>query len=214
MAPAMKIAPFFAALVAGFLFVSCSSTSQISLSYVPGPGHQRPGQAELTTRMFEDRRGEEATYIGTVRTQIGTPVERVHTRLPVDQVVTNAFGHALQARGMLTSPNAARFVITGEILDLSCLSLVRPSGYARIRVKVLDAGSGQILFNQVFESERTGAPYIPGSGSPVPLLRDLVSAALQDAVDRCLDEGGLRAILDSSGPRPGGASPRFVPGML
>ena len=143
----MKTAPALAALllVAALLTPSCSVTSQVSLDYVPAPGHTQPGAAEFTTRPFVDRRGEHPTFLGTVRTQIGTPVEQVNTRLPVDTIVTNAFGHALQARGMLTSPSAARYIVTGEVLDLYCQMLVRPYGYARLRVSVLEAGSGQII---------------------------------------------------------------------
>ena len=210
----MKIAPLFAALLLGLFLASCSTTSQISLDYVPNPGHIRPGQPEFTTRLFVDQRNEEPLFLGTVRTQIGTPIERVYTRSPANQIVTNACGHALQARGMLTSPNSARYIVTGEVLDLFCQMLVRPNGYARIRFKVIEAGSGQILFNRVFEGERTGSAYLPGSGSPVPTLRDLTSGALQDAVDRALDDGGFRAIVDGTGPRPGGPNPRFAPGML
>jgi hypothetical protein len=210
----MKTVPLFAALSLALTLASCNTVSQVSLDYVPSPGRIRQGQAEFTTRQFSDQRGEEPTFLGTVRTQIGTPVERVQTRSPVAQIVTNAFGHGLQARGMLTSPSAARYIVTGDVMDLYCQMLVRPSGYARIRVKVVDAGSGQILFNRVFEGERTGAAYLPGSGSPVPDLRVLTSGALQDAVDRALDDGDLRAIVEGMGPRPGGPNPRFVPGML
>ncbi|MDZ4288862.1 MAG: hypothetical protein U0984_12930 [Prosthecobacter sp.] len=94
--------------------------------------------------------------------------------------------------------------------------LVRPYGYARVRVSVLEAGSGQILFTQVFTGERQGAAYLPGTGSPVPLLRDLVSGALQDAVDRALDDGTLRSRMGSGAAPlpPGTRNPSFVPGML
>ena len=210
----MKIVPFFAALSLAFCAVSCSTTSQVSLDYVPSRGHVLPGTAEFTTRMFSDQRGEEPTFLGTVRTQIGTPVERLHLRAPADQVVTNAFGHGLQARGMLASPASARYIITGEVMDLYCQMMVHPSGYARVRVKVVEAGSGQILLNRIFEGERTGPVYLPGSGSPVPQLRELTSGALQDAVDHALDDGGFRALVDGMTPRPGGPSPRFTPGMF
>ncbi|HYF35536.1 MAG TPA: hypothetical protein VD994_09630, partial [Prosthecobacter sp.] len=159
------------------------------------------------------------TYLGTVRTQIGTPVEEVQTRLPVAQVATNAFGHGLQARGMLTSPRAARYVVTGEVLDLYCQMLVRPYGYARVRVTVLEAGSGQILYSRVYEGERQNSAYLPGSGSPVGSLSALVSGALQDVVDKALDDSNLRSRLGGAAgavPGPGTAPgrPQFVPGML
>lgn len=181
-----------ATLLALFALVSCSTTSQISLDYVPGPGHVRPGQSEFATRPFSDQRGAGELDLGTVRTQIGTPLEHVQTRVPVSQVVTNAFGHGLQTRGMLTPPRSARYVVTGDVLDLYCQMLVRPYGYARVRVTVLDAVTGQIIHSHVYSGERSARAYVPGSGSPVPVLRDLVSGALQDAVDQALDDPRLR----------------------
>ncbi|SKA99648.1 hypothetical protein SAMN02745166_02995 [Prosthecobacter debontii] len=186
----------FVTLLAATALVSCSSTSQVSLDYSPDPGRVRPGQPEFATREFRDRRDMEPTDLGTVRTQIGTPLENVQTRVPVSQVVTNAFGYGLQARGMLTAPRSSRYIVTGEVLDLYCQMLVRPYGYARVRVTVLESASGQIIHSKVYTGERSSGMYVPGSGSPVPLLRDLVSGALQDAVDRALDDSEMRGRLN------------------
>lgn len=192
---------FFAAggLLGALVLSCCTTTSQVSLDYVPGTGAARPGAQEFTTRPFADRREMGPNDLGTVRTQIGTPVEQVQTRVPAAQMVTNAFGYGLQARNMLTSESSARFTVTGEVLDLYCQLLVRPYGYARLRVSVLDANTGEILHSQIYTGERQGAAYIPGSGSPVPLLRDLASGALQDAVDRALDDEQMRGRIGTAG---------------
>jgi len=179
---------FLAALVLS----SCATTSEVSLDYVPSTGQIRPGRPDFSVRDFGDRRGVGTHELDTVRTQLGTPVEHVRTRVPAHQIVTNAFAHGLDARGMLSQPGGARFIVTGEVLDLYCQMLVRPYGYARVRVMLLDAATGQVLHTSVFKGERQGPAYIPGSGSPVPLLRDLVSGALQDAVDRALDDPVIR----------------------
>lgn len=193
-----------AALLAVSALVSCSTTSQVSLDYAATAGHVQPGHPEFATRPFNDQRDAGPNELGTVRTQIGTPVEYVQTRVPVSDVVTNAFGYGLQTRGMLTSPRGARYVVTGDVMDLYCQMLVRPYGYARIRVTVLDSASGQILHSKVYTGERGSGAFVPGSGSPVPLLRDLVSGALQDAVDKALDDPSLRSRVGGGGDmRPG-----------
>lgn len=195
-----------ATLLAVSALVSCSTTSQVSLDYAGSPGHVRPGQPEFSTREFRDQRDMGPQELGTVRTQIGTPLEYVQTRVPVSNVVTNAFGYGLQTRGMLTRPRGSRFIVTGDILDLYCQMLVRPYGYARVRVTVLEAGSGQILHSRVYTGERGSSAYVPGSGSPVPLLRDLVSGALQDAVDKALDDPEMRSRLGTGSSGGGGRS--------
>lgn len=190
--------------------VSCTTTSEVSLDYVPGPGHVQPGAAEFATRPFVDRRDMGPIELGTVRTQLGTPVENVQTKIPVANVVTNAFGYGLQTRGMLASRSSARFIITGEVLDLHCKQIVRPYGYAKVRVNVVEADSGRIIHTAVYEGERQSPPYIPGSGTPVPVLRDLTSGALQDAVDRALDDPAMRGRIGGRS----GETPGWQPGMI
>jgi len=175
--------------------LSCTSTSEVTLDYVPGPGQVKSGASEFTTQPFVDRRDVGLNELGTVRTQIGTPIEKINTRTPVASIVTNAFGYALQSRNMLSSRSAARFIVTGEVLDLHCTLLVRPYGYAKLRVNVIEAGSGRIVHSEVYEGERQSGAYVPGSGTPVPLLSDLASGALQDAVDHALDDPAMRAHL-------------------
>lgn len=187
----------FVALLGVLTLASCSTTSQVSLDYASTSGHVQPGKPEFSTRPFRDERGMEPMELGTVRTQLGTPIEYVQTRVPVSDVVTNAFGHGLQARNMFSRPRNSRFIITGDVLDLNCQQLVRPYGYARVRVTVMDAASGQIIHSRIYTGERGSGAYVPGSGSPVPLLRDLVSSALQDVVDKALDDPELRSKLNS-----------------
>ena len=189
---------------------ACTTTSQISLDYAPRPGHIQPGAAEFITQAFTDRRDVGTHDLGTVRTQLGTPLEHVQTRIPVADLVTNAFGYGLQARGMLSQRSGARYIVTGEVLDLHCKQLVRPYGYARLQVTVLDAATGRVLHSATYEGERQSTAYVPGSGSPVPLLSDLTSGALQDAVDRALDDSAMRSRITSS---PGQVS-GWQPGML
>ena len=77
-------------------------------------------------------------------------------------------------------------------------------------MNVVEAVSGRVLFTHVYEGERQSNAYRPGSGSPVPLLRDLTSRALQEAVDRALDDTNMRQRIGTgSGDRP-----RYTPGML
>ena len=192
------------------VLASCTTISQVSLDYASGVGHVQPGAPEFSTQAFMDRRDQGPSELGTVRTQIGTPVEHVQMSVPAASAVTNAFGYALQVRGMLASPTAARFTVTGEVLDLHCKLLVHPYGYARLRVSVLEAATGRVIHSATYEGERQSSAYVPGSGSPVPLLRDLTSGALQDAVDRALDDPAMRARIGSSS----GEVSAWQPGMI
>jgi hypothetical protein len=80
---------------------------------------------------------------------------------------------------------------------------------AKLRVNVIEAGTGRIVHSNIYEGERQSGAYIPGSGTPVPMLGDLASGALQDAVDQALDDPSMRAQLgvgrsmESSNWQPG-----------
>lgn len=190
------------ALGLAVLLTGCGSTA-VSLDYQPTLGQNLPGPRKLSVGRFADMRQEGAYYLGEVRTPIGTPLERINSRVPVDEVVRNAFSHGLNARGMLAG-HGAPYVITGEILDLRGDQVVRPAGYARVRVNVVRTTTGQIIFSRIYTGERESSAYRPGSGSPVPVIRELVSRALQDVVDRALDDRAMRERLEPL-PSPYGA---------
>ena len=198
------------AATACFSLSSCLNSSVISLDYIPQPGLMVRGDPDFAVGQFKDKRGEKSQTLGHVRLPIGPSVDTIQTRLPVSDVVRNAFAYALEARGMLATNVKGRFILTGEIQDLRSQLLVHPYGYARIRVNVVEAMSGRVLYTRVYEGERQSNAYRPGSGSPVPLLRDLTSRALQDAVDRALDDTTMRQRLGTSTAE----RPRYTPGML
>jgi hypothetical protein len=185
-------------LAFGLLMTACAAT-QVSLDYQPTRGQIVKGAPIMAVGRFANARREDSYYLGVVRTPIGTPLEYIQSRTPVEEIVHNAFSHACSARGMLTSPRKARYVITGEVLELAAQQLVHPYGYARLRVNVVKGSTGQIVFSRVYIGERQNPAYRPGSGSPVPLLRELVSRALQDAVDRAMDDPEMRSRLGSGG---------------
>lgn len=189
-----RVSLLLLALGASVMLCNCGTTS-VSLDYQPTLGQNIPGPRKIAAGRFADMRQEGAYHLGEVRTPIGTPLERITSRVPVDDVVRNAFSHGLRARGMLASPGAP-FVLTGEILELHGDQVVRPAGYARIRVNLVNAGSGQIVFSRIYAGERESSAYRPGSGSPVPIIRELISRALQDAVDRALDDRAMRERLN------------------
>lgn len=192
---------------AAILLLSGCAATQVSLDYQPTSAQIIKGSPIMAVGRFANSRNEDSYYLGVVRTPIGTPIEYIQTRTPIEEIVHNAFSHACSARGMLNSPSKARYVITGEVLDLYAQQLVRPYGYARIRVNIVKGSTGQIVFSRVYAGERQNPAYRPGSGSPVPGLRELVSRALQDAVDRAMDDPEMRGRIQS-----GGAS--YQPGML
>jgi hypothetical protein len=204
---------FFAlsGLAAALSLASCATQSSISLDYAPVPGGSLRGAPIFTVGAFANKRDMDSYQLGTVKLPVGVPIEQLRSASPVETVVANCFAHAMEYRGMLTDSNRASLLITGDVLELYGQLLVHPYAYARIRMNVVEIGSGRVVFSKVYTGERQTTAYRPGSGSPVPILEDLISRALQDAVDRAVDDPAMRSQIQSGS---GGYRPRYTPGML
>jgi len=182
--------------IAALLLSSCGfNNSVVSLDYQPELGQGLRGPQVVGVGRFGDFRREGEYYLGTVRSAIATPMDTVSTHVPVSNIVRNAFSHALSSRHMLSSLDAAPYVISGEILDFEAKQILYPEAHIRLRVNLARSGSGHILFTQVYESRRQGPTYLPGSGSPVPAMTDLLSRVLQNVVDQAVDDRRLRSKL-------------------
>ena len=193
--------------LAAMLLSGCLST-EISLDYVPNIGAQRMGAPVISAGVFQDKRGEdEPKLLGTVKTPIGTPFERVYLRVPADEAVRNAFLHGLDARGMMATPARAKFVLEGTIEEFYCQLISKPYAYAKVRVDLVDVASNRVLYRHTYEAECQAGSYLPGEGDPVPQLRDLSSRVLQDVVDKAIDNPEAREWMANPGRADGPGHP-------
>lgn len=197
MIPSSVLLRFSLVIGGAFFLASCGSTP-ISLDYQPSLSQPVPGSTKVSTGRFANMRRQGSSYIGVVRSPIGTPIETLTTNVPVEDLVRNAFAHGLSVRGMFAATGASPYVINGEILDLHCDQVIKPAAYVSIRVNLVLQSTGQVLFSKIYDAEREGTAFVPGSGSPVPRLRELTSRALQDAVDKALNDRALRNRLSAA----------------
>ncbi|CAN5719729.1 hypothetical protein BH11VER1_BH11VER1_38960 [soil metagenome] len=182
----------------GTLFLANCGSTPVSLDYQPSLSRPVPGTTKVAAGRFANMRRQGSSYLGTVRSPIGTPIETLTTNVPIEDVVRNAFAHGLSVRGMFAATGSSPYVINGEILDLHCDQVIKPAAYVSLRVNLVQKSTGQVLFSKIYEAEREGTAFVPGSGSPVPRLRELTSRALQDAVDKALDDRMLRNRLSAA----------------
>lgn len=193
--------------LAALLLSGCLST-QVSLDYVPNSATMRAGLAEVSVGGFIDNRGEEPRLLGTVKTPIGTPFERIYLKVPTEEAVQNAFLHGLSARGMIAPASKARFALEGSIEEFYCQLITKPYAYVRLNVDLVDVASNRVLYRHTYEGERQSATFLPGQGDPVPTLRELASSVLQDAVDRAIDAPLAREWMANPNRADGPGHPR------
>ncbi len=188
------------ALLALLGFTSCTHT-QVSLDYKPREGSMRMGEPVMAVGNFVNMRREGPFFLGIATTALGTPVEMLEMRVPVEEAVHNAFLHAIVARGMDAQANSAKYFISGEVLQLSCRQVSRPYAMARLRVNLVSAANGRVIFSRIFTAERQDAGYYMAQGNVASVLRELASRALQDAVDHAIDDAELRGRMNGDSKR-------------
>lgn len=181
-------------LACASLFLAACTPSTVSLDYQPNFAANVRGPSVFHAGEFVDQRGVAPTYIGGIGIRNVVNLENIYLKVPASDAVRNAVLHALDARHML-SKGAPHYVLSGEIIDLHCELLKVPYAYAQLRVKMTDTHTGRIVFAKEFVGERQSAFFVPGSGDPVPILRQLTSRALQDAVDKAIDDPAMRRVM-------------------
>jgi hypothetical protein len=185
----------FASASAMAMLCQCTSPGNLSLEYNANAVAAVRGSPWFDTAVFMDRRGMGPYEVGSRRPDLSAALESLGTRVPVAQVVTHAVGHALKSRGMLAPKGQARFVVSGEILELQCRQMLRPTAAAMLRVTVMEAGSGRVFGSVVRSSMREAEMQPAGVGTSPEAMGQLLSAALQHCVDQALDDGELRSRL-------------------
>jgi hypothetical protein len=186
-----------AAIFFAVLGLSGCFTAQVSLDYLPRPGMHVMGRPEVGVGQFYDNRGVSSYYLGTSRNAIGTPTEYVMLRVPADEAVRNAFLHALEARTMLADGAGQKYYLSGEIEVLRSSIIKKPFAEVVLRVHLLAAGSERIVFRRTYSSQRAAPGFAFGYQDTVQVMRELASRALQDAVDKALDDPALRRAMRS-----------------
>jgi hypothetical protein len=172
----------------------------VTLQYTPPAGGIVPGPHAITVQAFRDVREEGANgrdhYLGVIKTPVGTPLQYFSTDVPVAQEVANGFRAGLHARDMLSRNGTDNFTLTGDVEELHCEQVVRPSATARIKISLRDKNSGTTVFTHSYEASENRLPSTKAGDA----LLNLTSKVLTKVIDRVLDDPEFRNALDR--PKP------------
>ena len=145
-----------AGFLASLVTVTGCSTHLVSLSYdVPEIGVARSAAAPVTVEPFRDKRGTDPDWLGAIRGGYGNPIKKLRTTTPTAELVTQAFRDALAARGVTVDKTPPRFVVTGAVKKLDCSYYMNREAHAHLFVRVLDAGSRRVVFENLYRADQT-----------------------------------------------------------
>ena len=185
------------ALVTMAFGLGACQTYQVPITYAD-PATVIPGPRTVDLGRFIDARDERdgrGRTLGSIKNEVGIPIKKLTTRKPVAQLVHNAVGYGLKARGMLVDTGKGRYLLGGTITEFYAHQFTSQESGCRIRFQVFRRGNPKPIFTRAYRSQRNRRTAKVSYFSSVDEVADVCSAALQDVIDQALDDPDLRRIL-------------------
>ena len=194
----MKRLMYGTVMLTGLLVAGCSTT-EVSLSYNRDQTIQRAGTAQPVVEVahVDDQRKVDVRWLGAVRGGFGNPLKNLEADRPVSELVKTAFESGLSARGLRAEPGKARVALELIIRKLDCSQYVRREAHVELDLLLMNLADRRTLFTAPVSVTKVsgGNIFDVGIFASVEDLRAVMNGALQEAVDKALDNPSLLARL-------------------
>jgi hypothetical protein len=168
----------------------------VNLTYDPSAAKAVPANAAESVELVSvtDHRKHAANWLGAIRGGYGNPLKTLETPLPVKDMVAKAYEDGLKARGMFAS-SKAKYGMKVDVSQFDCNQYARREAHIRFDVSLVELPSGKNVYDTVITVDRVTGSMITfdaGIFASVEDLRKLANEALQEAIDKTLDDQKLR----------------------
>lgn len=181
------------------ILVSACSTNKVHLNYVsPNIVSSDGANAAISSVIVQDSRGTAADWLGAIRGGFGNRLKTLLTEKPVREIVENAYSSGLEARGFLEKSGSGKLELTVDIIKFDCSQYVRREAHATFLVSLIDLESAQNVHSKAVQVDLTSGSIVAldvGIFGSVEQLRLLANDALQEAIDKTLDDPAFRSSL-------------------
>ena len=176
------------------VLLNACETYQVPITYAD-PATIQPGPRTVDLGRFIDDRDEKGTALGSIKNEVGIPVKTLTTRKPIPELVHNAVGYGLKARGMLVDKGEGRIVIGARVKEYYVHQLASQEAGCKIQFEYFRRGDPRPIMVKTYRSQRNHrTPKVSYFGD-VDEVADLASAALNDVIDQALDDPDFRRLL-------------------
>jgi len=178
------------------LFLGGCKSYDVSLTYSPPPAGKavKRGPKLVEVGRVSDLRDVRGREIGAIRNEVGIPIKRLYAKRPIAQITHNAFGYALDIRGMLAK-KSAKYVLSADILELWCHQYATQDAGCRMRVTVTRKSDNRPVFTREYQAKRSYPTASVTYWSRVEEVAAVTSEALQAVVDTVIDDPQYRRAL-------------------
>ena len=182
-----------ALVVLAVLLLGGCTTTTVDLPYDTSVVASQPAVAATNSVKIlsvSDSRKHDPYWLGAIRGGFGNPLKTLNTEVPVKDVVENAFTSALKARGLLAS-TGGDYGLEVVVNQFDCNQFLRREAHVRLHVSMVVFASGQQIYAKDIRVDKvTGSMITLDAGifADVEDLRKVANQALQEAVDKVLDD--------------------------
>ena len=177
-------------------FLSSCQTYKVSLTYNPPSFNQRviKGEPSIKIDKINDVRNLRGSELGAIKNEFGIAIKAIQAKQPISEITRTAFSHALKSRNLLAEKDA-KYILHADVLQFECSQYSTQNAECRIRVHLYQAKTGRLIYSQYYYSTKTKVSPNVSYWSNVDEIAVVASDALQDVVDRAVDDQKLRRML-------------------
>lgn len=184
-------------LAAVSLLQGCASIQMVSVDYEPTEPITPVSDLNQLVKLgiFDDARGTNSRWVGTVRGGYGNVLYRLATDAPTSEVVRKAMGNALSSRSINIASNSASLSIEGEIIRLDCNYFFNREAHAHILAKIVSQDDHAIIYSHTYRTDNTEPGIGAGIFCNIDYLAGFLSRTFSETIDKiCSDPAFIDAL--------------------
>ncbi len=189
----MKIAPLTIMI---FLVVLSGCSTHASKVEYEGAGID-PSQVEptVTEIIVSDERRTDSDWLGAIRGGYGNVLKTLRTEESTDAVVDKIYTAALNKSGIMSNTDDAPYSLRVAISKFDCSYYFNREAHAHVDVSLIVNDSSKIKFSKSYKSDLVESGVGAGIFGDVDTLRDLAEKAMNETVDKMLQDPEFIAAL-------------------
>ena len=186
-------------LVIFVIVLGACSSHQMAVKYQPSITVDTPEIAgPVSVANVTDSRGEDSTWLATVRGGYGNPLKKLYTEKPVTAVVADAFEDALVARGWHGTTGQSEFRFMIDLIKFHANYFWNKQAYTHFTLNVTHVPTDSQVFSRTYTTDNKRAGAGAGIFADVEALGAFANETLNQTIDKALTDPELVSVLQES----------------
>jgi ABC-type uncharacterized transport system auxiliary subunit len=148
--------------------------------------------------VVSDQRGTDSNWLGAIRGGYGNRLKTLRTERSTDQVVDEIYTTALTAAGIYASSEEAPFQLNVDLTKFDCSYYFNREAHAHVNVSLQRRTDSSLVFRKVYKTDLAESGVGAGIFGDVDTLRDLAEQAMNETVDKMLNDSEFEEALGAS----------------